>query len=295
MKRSVAPQCLSRPLSRLYRQLILGAEVLAFAALATSMTGAPSGGYLVELSTRGYSGLGLDALIAGFITTGSTPKTLVVRGLGPSLPLAHTLPDPDLAMYTISQGLVGYNDDWGDTQRSEILSVGLAPADEDEAAILTTLSAKPYTAVLYGEGLGAGTSLVEIYDLNPGPDSRLSNISTRGLVQTGSNVLIAGFIIAGDAPLDVILRAIGPSMSDVVGGTLANPTLELYDANGDSLAFNDNWRQDQEEEVSATGIPPEDNAESAIVGSLSPGAYTAVVRGTGVNTGLALVEVYALD
>jgi hypothetical protein len=135
--------------------------------------------------------------------------------------------------------------------------------------------------------------VVEAYDLDRTVDSKLANISTRGFVQMGDNVLIGGLIVLGQNPLRVIVRAIGPSLP--LPGALGNPMLELRDSNGALVAANDNWRSDQEAEIVATGIPPSNNLESAIVRNLPPGAYTAIVRDVNNTTGVALVEVYGLN
>jgi hypothetical protein len=129
--------------------------------------------------------------------------------------------------------------------------------------------------------------------LDRAADSKLANISTRGLVQTEDNVLIGGLIVLGENPLQVVVRAIGPSLA--VSGALGDPTLELRNGNGALIASNDNWRSDQEEEITATTIPPSNDLESAIVRSLAPGNYTAIVRGVNDTTGVALIEVYGLN
>jgi len=152
-----------------------------------------------------------------------------------------------------------------------------------------------YTAVVRGVNGQTGPGVVEVYDLDTAVDSRLANISTRGFVQTGDNVLIAGTIVVGPATQKVIVRAIGPSLN--ITGTLSDPTLQMVDGNGAQLAFNDNWRSDQEAEIIATTVPPSNDAESAIVFTLpAAGAnYTAIVRGAGGGSGIAVVEVYALQ
>ena len=144
-----------------------------------------------------------------------------------------------------------------------------------------------------GVNNGTGVGLVEAYDLDRTVDSKLANISTRGFVQTGDNVLIGGLIVVGQNPLRIIVRAIGPSLN--ITGKLADPTLELRDGNGALIRANDNWRSDQQAEIIATGIPPANDLESAIVQNLAPGSYTAIVRGVNGTTGIALVEVYALN
>ena len=150
-----------------------------------------------------------------------------------------------------------------------------------------------YTAIVRGAADGTGIGVVEAYDLNQAVDSKLANISTRGFVQTGDDVLIGGIIVLGQSPLRVIVRAIGPSLP--IPGVLADPTLELHDGNGALIVANDNWRDTQEAEIIATGIPPTNDLESAIVQNLSPGNYTAIVRGSGGATGVAVVEAYALN
>jgi hypothetical protein len=158
---------------------------------------------------------------------------------------------------------------------------------------VATLDPGAYTAVMRGAGDTTGVGLVEVYDLTASADSKLANISTRGLVQTGDDVMIGGFILVGSFPQKVLIRALGPSLP--VEGKLSDPALELFDSNGTALAANNNWRSDQEAEINATTIPPPDELESAIVATLPPAAYTAVVRGTDEATGVAIVEVYALD
>jgi hypothetical protein len=249
---------------------------------------------LVNISTRGYVGSSLEALIAGFIVRGE-PKEVLIRGLGPSLPFARTLGDPYLALYDGPGPALGYNDDWHDTQDAEISRTGLAPTHPDESASLYEYPDFSYTAVLYSEGRDKGTGLLELYDLDTAADSRLVNLSTRGLVQTGENVLIGGFIIRGSGTLRVLIRAIGPSMADRVDGTLADPVVKLYDEHGTMLAENDNWRSHQEAEIRATTIPPSEDAESAILRDLPAAPYTAIVSGVNGTQGLALVEIYDLN
>jgi hypothetical protein len=143
-----------------------------------------------------------------------------------------------------------------------------------------------------------------VYDLGQGANSELANISTRGFVDTNDNVLIGGVIVGGantDGKATVLVRAVGPSLTGAgVQGALADPVLELHNSQGVTLATNDNWKindqtlQSQESAVRATTIPPANDLESAIVATVSPGAYTAVVRGKNGGTGVALVEVYNL-
>jgi hypothetical protein len=219
---------------------------------------------------------------------------VILRAIGPSLPVSGPLANPRLELYNGTGQLIALNDDWQNApNRQEIVDSTLAPSQNAEAAILTTVTPGSYTAIVRGESNSTGVALVEVYDLEAGSEAKLANISTRGLVQIGDNVLIGGLILRGELARRVIVRALGPSLP--VAGALANPTLELRDANGGLLASNDDWRSTQEAEIIATGIPPSHNLEAAIVQTLPASNYTAIVRGQGVTTGIALVEAYALD
>jgi hypothetical protein len=238
-------------------------------------------------------------LIGGFIVTGSQPKQVLIRGIGPSLGLTGQLANPTLELRDSSGALLDQNDDWKNSPNKQaIIDSMLAPPQDLESAILATLPAnsQSYTAILRGVNNTTGIGVVEIYDLDRSVDSKLANISTRGFVQTGDNVLIAGTIVLGQGSQRVIIRAIGPSLN--IAGKLADPTLELVNANGVPLAFNDNWRTGgQEAEIIQTTVPPTNDFESAIVYFL-PGngaSYTAIVRGAGGTTGIAVIEVYALQ
>ena len=179
--------------------------------------------------------------------------------------------------------------------RAGLVPKGLEPANGAESVINTSLAPGSYTAVLRGVKGGTGVGLFELYDLDPS-NSRVSNISTRGNVEIGDGAMIAGFIIGGSDPTKVIVRAIGPSLSAAdVTGALRDPILELHDADGSLIFSNDNWRSDQEKQIIDSTVPPTNNKESAIVATLVPGGYTAIVRGVGGTSGVALVEVYNLD
>ena len=246
-----------------------------------------------NISTRLNVGRDDDALIGGFIVGGTGPKRILVRAIGPSLPVPGALANPRLELYNEGGQLVGTNDDWASAPNvQEIIDSAIPPSNNLEAAILAILTPGAYTAVVRGTDDSTGIALVEVYDLETGSDSSLANVSTRGLVQTGNNVLIGGLILVGQEPRRVILRAIGPSLN--LPEALADPTLELRDTDGALLNSNDDWRTAQEAEIIATGIPPSNDFESAIVQMLSPGSYTAIVRGAGNGTGIGLVEAYAL-
>jgi hypothetical protein len=252
---------------------------------------------LGNISTRLQVQGGDNVLIGGFIITGTQPKKVIVRALGPSLPLAGALADPVLELHGPGAFATITNDNWRSDQEAEIIATGIPPSNDLESAIVATLPANgaAYTAIVRGVNNGTGIGLVEAYDLDRTVDSKLANVSTRGLVQTGDNVLIAGTIVLGQASQRVIVRALGPSLN--VPGKLADPTLELRDGNGALLRSNDNWRSDQEAEIIATGIPPSNDLESAIVATLpaNGASYTAIVRGVNGTTGVAVVEVYALN
>lgn len=252
---------------------------------------------LGNIATRLSIGTGDNVLIGGFIITGALPKKVIVRGIGPSLPVSGALADPLLELHDGAGAMLESNDNWGDSPNKQaIIDSTIPPTNPLEAAIVRTLPANGagYTAVLRGKNNGTGIGVVEAYDLDSSVDSKLANISTRGFVQTGDSVLIAGTIVVGQASQKVIVRAIGPSLS--VPGKLADPTLELHDGNGATLESNDNWVDSPNKQaIIDSTIPPTNNLESAIVRTLTPGNYTAVVRGVNNSTGIAVVEVYALN
>lgn len=258
---------------------------------------------LQNISTRLRVQTGDKVLIGGFIITGTTPKKIILRAIGPSLsangaPLSGRLIDPTLELLDDGGGQIDFNDNWKDSpQRAEIESSTIAPVDDREAAIVRTLAPGSYTAIVRGIGDTTGIALVEAYDGDPVANSRMANISTRGFVETGDNVMIGGLIIGptdrGNTP--ILVRAIGPSLtSEGVPDALPDPILSLHDQDGTLLMENDNWKDTQRVEIEAAGIPPKLDAEAAVVRMLGPGNYTAVVRGQGESTGIALVEVYNL-
>ena len=254
----------------------------------------------LNLSTRLNVGTDDNVLIGGFIISGTDSKEVIVRGLGPSLtvngvPLPDPLADPAIDLY---QGttLIMSNNNWKDSQEAEIEATGIPPTDDLEAAIVATLAPGSYTAILRGNDGGTGNGLVEVYDLDTTVKSTLANTSTRGLVQTGDNVLIGGFIV-GDGETDtVVIRAIGPSLADQeVADPLQDPTLDLYNSDGAVIMSNDNWRDSQETLLQSSGLTPTNDFESAIITSLAAGEYTAIVRGKNDTTGVALVEIFNLQ
>lgn len=252
---------------------------------------------LLNISTRLQVRTGDSVLIGGFIVTGEGKKDVVVRALGPSLAgvgVPKVLRNPELELYDSSGALLDQNSDWT-TLPPGTVPVEFQPSDPLEAAIVASLPAGAYTAVLRGEDETIGVALCELYDLSQDASS-VRNISTRGEVGMADDVMIGGFIIGGTSPKKVIVRAIGPSLAAFgVEGQLDNPEVELHDGAGSLVFSNDDWRSDQEKAIIESGLPPSDDRESVILATLAPGAYTAIVRGIDGATGVALIEIYALD
>jgi hypothetical protein len=253
----------------------------------------------LNISTRVLVGGGDNAMIVGFIVMGNDPKKVIIRAIGPSLTgggISNVLSDPTLELRDGSGALIASNDNWRDTQQAEIQASGLAPADDRESAIIQTLSTGTYTAILRGKDGAGGIGLIEGYDLDQTANSILANISTRGFVGTGENVMIGGLIVGGNASGGVnvvIARAIGPSLSNAgIQNVLQDPTLELRDTNGGLIDFNDNWKDRQEAVIENQNLAPGDDRESAMLEVLPPGAYTAIVSGKDGGTGVGLVEFF---
>src|SRR5438270_7326959 len=265
-------------------------------------TPSPSGSHFANISTRMDVGTGNSVMIAGFIVSGSQSKTIIVRSLGPTLGsygVANALNDPMLELHDSSGATIATNDDWQTgSQASQISSSGYAPPNSNEPALIATLPAGAYTAIVRGYNNSTGVALVEVYELDTS-SARLSNISTRGQVGTDQNLLIGGLIINGSTSKKLIVRAIGPSLASPpfsLSGTLANPILELHDSSGNLLATNDDWGTGtQAAAIAASGYQPPNAKESAIIATLASGSYTAIVRGVNDGTGIALVDAYDLD
>jgi plastocyanin len=253
----------------------------------------------LNISTRVEALTGDQVPIGGFIVTGTDPKRVILRAIGPSLAstgVSNPLADPVMELHASDGSLITSNDNWRDSDEANIEATGLAPTNDLESASVTTLDPASYTAVVSGKNGGTGVSLVEAYDLDQAADSELGNISTRGFAGVSEDVMIGGFILGGGgANTTVVARGIGPSLTDFgVTDALPDPTLELHDANGALIQDNDNWKDDQQTEIEATGLQPTNDLESAVLATLAPGAYTAIVAGSGGVTGVALVEVYRL-
>jgi phospholipase/lecithinase/hemolysin len=266
----------------------------AFDAMTTPAA-APS--KALNISTRMFVDTGERVSIAGFIVTGDIAKKILIRGIGPSL-VANGVPaplsNPTLTLFDSAGNVDKANDDWKNSpDPAEIMSSGLAPTDDRESAIIATVAPGVHTAQLAGKDGGTGNGVIEVYDLDQ-THAVLANLSTRGFVGTGDNVLIGGVTIGnGDSPI-MVFRAMGPSLASFgVANPLLNPVLDLYDSNGSNIGSDDDWKIPQIQAVRAVNLAPKDDREAAIVSAfLSPGQYTTIVRGKNGTTGVALVEVY---
>jgi hypothetical protein len=258
-----------------------------------------------------------DVMIGGFIVEGSAPKTVIVRAIGPELTgfgVPNALADPTLELHNSTKALIASNNNWQTTviggiitsnQVSAIQNSGHAPTQPSESAIIATLQPGNYTAIVRGVSNTVGVALVEVYDLSTDTASILGNISTRSFVQTGNDVMIGGFIVEGSGPKTVIVRAIGPELTRFgVPNALADPALDLHNGAGALIASNNNWQttviggiitSDQVSAIQNSGHAPTQPSESAIIATLQPGNYTAIVRGVSNTVGVALVEVYDLQ
>jgi hypothetical protein len=253
----------------------------------------------LNLSTRLRVETGERVLIGGFIVTGADPKRIIVRAIGPSLAsvgVQGALADPVLELYNQHGDLVAANDNWRSDQQSAIEATGIPPSSDLEAAIVVTLPAtnSAFTAIVRGKDSGTGVALVEAYDLDPASDSKLGNISSRGFVGTGDSAMIGGFIIGGGGGggARILIRGLGPSTG--INGALADPTLELRDADGAIVGANNDWKEN-EAEIRETGVPPVNDLESALAKTLPPSSYTVILRGNNNTAGVGLVEIYNLQ
>ena len=272
---------------------------------------------LGNISTRSFVQTGEHVMIGGFIVQGTGTKRVMIRAIGPELTqfgITDALANPRLELHNRAGALIASNDEWQTTivggvitgnQVSAIQNSGLAPTAASESVIIADLQPGNYTAIVRGVNDTTGVALVEVYDLNPGATSNLGNISTRSFVQTGEHVMIGGFIVQGSATKRVIIRAIGPELTQFgITDALANPTLELHNRTGALIASNDNWQTtilggiihgNQVSDIQNSGHAPTEASESAIIANLPPGSYTAIVRGVNNTNGVGLVEVYDLD
>ena len=239
--------------------------------------------------------------IGGFIITGTAPKHVLLRGIGPSLiasGVPNALADPVLELHGPGGFVTIIDDNWRDdpAQAAAIQATGIAPTNDLESAIDATLNPGAYTAVVRGKNNSSGVGLVEVYDLSPIVPAKLANISTRAFVSTGNDIVIAGFILGGNNGNDrIIVRGIGPSLTAAgVPNALANPTLELRNSDGALVGSNNDWQENQAQaaELTAAGLALANPLESGIAVMLPPGTYTALLAGVNNGTGVGLVEVY---
>jgi sugar lactone lactonase YvrE len=266
----------------------------------------------VNISTRLNVQTGDNVLIAGFIATGTAPKKLVIRALGPSLSqfgIPTALMDPTLELHAANGSLIASNDSWKindethQSQQAAIQATGLAPTDDRECVLTAELAPAQFTVVVRGKNNTTGVATVEVYDANQAVDSRLSNISTRGVVGDGANVMIGGFVVgSGNGAAKVLLRALGPSLANFgLTGVLDDPDMSLRDSNGTEIAYCSYWYliaggdDSYVKEIQATGLAPSEYREAAILTTLPNGSYTAIVSGHQGETGIGLVEVYDLN
>jgi sugar lactone lactonase YvrE len=264
-----------------------------------------AGGIAIEppgttnLSTRVSVQSGNGVAIAGFIISGSSPKQVLIKGLGASLSnfgIANPLQDPTLELHDSTGKAIATNDDWQTATNATQIPVNFQPADSREPAILATLPPGSFTAILRGKNGGSGVGLIEMDDLSNAVGSKLTNVSTRSFVGTGENVMIGGFILSGGSgKRQILVRALGPTLAQApfnITGVLTDPTLILVDANGTVVASNNDWRSSQQNEIQATGLAPPNDREAAILTTLPPGNFTAIVSGKNGGTGIALVDVF---
>ena len=285
-----------------HRPGLIPGLLIACAALAmlVSNVNAQSTTQVIQLSTRMPVGVGDQVGIGGFIVTGTSPKSVIIRGVGPTLSqsgITTALADPVLELHGPSGFATITNDNWRDTQEQQIQGAGLAPSNNLEPAIWAVLSPGAYTAILRGNNNTTGTALVEIYDLNPAPDSKLANLSTRAFCDINSDIMIAGLMIGNGSSSDqVVVRGRGPSLAPAVGNVLANPVLELRNQNGSLIVSNNDWQDNpvQAQQITAAGLGLPNSLDCAVFASLPPGRYTALLYGASNGTGNGLVEVYDL-
>jgi hypothetical protein len=291
---------MQNPISSLRSGLVPGLFI-ACTALAIFITNAQGQvSKTVQLSTRMRVEVGDQVGIGGFIITGTVPKQVIVRGIGPTLAqsgILDALADPTLELHGPSGFATVTNDNWRDTQESAILATGVAPTSNLEPAIVASLAPGAYTAILRGTNSTSGTALVEVYDLDQAANSKLGNLSTRAFIGADQNIAIAGFMVADGGTSDRLLfRGIGPSLPSTIVNRLANPVLELRNNNGSLIFANDDWQDNtvQRVEITASGLAPTNTLESAIMATLQPGRYTVLLAGLNNSTGNGIVEVYDL-
>jgi len=257
-------------------------------------------GQLLNISARLHTGTGDNVLICGFVVAGPDSKKIIVRALGPSLAaygVSGALADPIVELHDHTGAIIASNNNWKDTQQSQVAAANLAPNDDRDSALVITLAPGAYTAIAHGVSGTSGVVLLEIYDIDQGANARLTNVSARGFVDLGDNLLIGGAILGGgNGGVNVVVtRALGPSLGSVgIPNAMQDPVLELHNQQGTLFNSNDNWKDGNRQAITDNGLAPSDDREAAIFAVLPPGAYTAIVVGKNDTTGVALVEFYNL-
>jgi len=258
---------------------------------------------LVNLSTRAFVWTGQDVLISGMYISGNDSKRVAIRGIGPSLAnfgVPGAMANPSIELRNSAGTLIASNDNWQESaQYQEIANSGFAPSQYYESAIIQYLAPGSYTTTLQGVGGTIGTAVVEVYDLNTSANSKLVNLSSRAYVDTGDSAVFAGLVVSNGSPgqsARVAFRGIGPTLANAgISYSLEDPTLELRNASGTLIASNNNWQDTQAAEIQSVGMAPGDYRESAIVRYLTPGNYTAILRGYNNSVGVGLIELYRLQ
>jgi hypothetical protein len=285
-----------------FQQRVQVGSTMDLGALESGGTGtpAPTPARCLNISTRGQVQGGNNLMIAGLIVSGPQSKKVLIRAIGPSLAdagIATPLLDPVLELH-LADGSVITNDDWKTAQQAEIEATGLAPANAKESAILATVPPGAHTALVRGTNQSTGTAVIEGYDLETFSPTVLANISTRGFVGTGNDVLIGGFILGGTTGTpQIVIRGLGPTLAAAgITGALADPIITIANQNGSTLASNDDWQDDAAKAamIAAAGLAPTANPESAVILQLPPESYTAILSGKNGATGVGLIEIYNL-
>ncbi len=288
-------------IDRSFRSVFLGALALIASVMVSSLPGAVPPAELLAISTRAICLTGDEVVVNEFAIQGTTSDTVLFRVLGPSLKhfgVMGVLKDPTLTLLDAAGNVLSFNDNWVDSpDKQAIKKTGIPPPDAKEPAILQTLAPGIYTTVASGVNGTTGTVVSEGYDLATSHDSIvISGFGTRSYVGTGDNVMISGIILGGSDSIPLLVRALGPSLGKVgISGALADPVLTLFDANGNAVASNDNWKDSPDKTaIIASGYAPDNRFESALIATLAPSVYTAVVAGTNNGTGIAFVQFYSL-
>ena len=284
--------------------VVIGTSAGSVTSGAAPLTVGAAASRLANLSVRAPAGTGDQTLILGFYFGGTGSKQVLIRGIGPTLAqygVSGVLADPQLKLFNAANTQINQNDDWGGSAALANAFVAVndfaLPANSKDAALLVTLPSGGYSAQVNGAGISTGVAMIEAYEADTGtPGARFIAVSARNQVGTGDNILIAGFVVTGNAPKTLLIRGIGPTLANYgVSGVLADPKLELY-AGNTKIGENDNWGggvilNSAFTQTSAFPLPA-NSKDATLLATLPPGLYSAQVSGAGGTTGVALVEVY---